>query len=105
MADAFDTSSAFDPDDPFDAAADHVRRRLAGAIIAALEEPEIADLAPGDEIAALICGGLTALVGCVMALVVKPTDHDTLLKAMEAYLPQARLNAEDIINAEDEARH
>lgn len=91
----------FDPGDPFDAMAESIRRQVCDIALGMLNVGVYRDLTPGRQIECLIAGLLTGTIGALFAQI-DPIHSDEgraeLMRAIEAYLPQARQQAEEIID-------
>jgi len=87
---------AFDHTDQFDVAAEAMRKRVVGAIIAAREGGELGTLDGQQEVLAVLAGGLTAVVGALLCSITA-NSHDEMMKIIADYLPRARENAAAII--------
>ncbi|MDO8596599.1 MAG: hypothetical protein Q7R45_08245 [Sulfuricaulis sp.] len=88
----------FDPGDPFDAMAESFRRHTADMALTALDAAVFRDLDGARQIECFIAGVLTGLVGVCFAQI-ETSDRNKLMRVIEAYLPQARKNAEEMLVA------
>lgn len=88
--------NAFDATDPFDAAAEDVRRRVMDALIAAIEGDPLALLGQAEAVSALLAGAMTALVGTMFVLTTEDA-RDEVMQLISDAMPGARLQAEAII--------
>lgn len=89
----------FDPGDPFDVLADEYRQRVVALVLELDARRDAQDVTPVDRVMAMICGVLTGLVGSVLCAT-EEVGHDTMMEAIEGYLPQARAQAQSIIARE-----
>lgn len=90
--------TAFDPGDPFDAVSDMFRRQVSEIALGAIGQRPMTDLERHRQIEAMIAGVLTGLVGVCFAHI-EAGGRPAVMKAIRAYLPQARVQAEEIMRA------
>lgn len=86
----------FDPNDDFDALADVFRRHVAHMYLMAQGQSPFAQLPPVRQLECFLCGVLTGVLGVSFACVM-PEGRDDVMKMLADYLPQARLNVEDML--------
>lgn len=91
-----ESPAPFDAKDPFDAAAELIKRRVCEALIEGTKNPHLRALDPGDQFQALMVGTLTALCGTLF-LLSREGARDDVMEAINAILPFAREQAEAII--------
>lgn len=87
----------FDPGSPFDAMAETVRRRVATI---ALDMPKAAIFREMDSMRQLECfiaGTVTALIGVSFAHI-EAAGRDDMMKVITDYIPQARQQAEAMLD-------
>lgn len=105
MSDTFSQLRPFNPADPFDAAADRARRKIASYGLVLLSDPDFKTLDTARRIECATGGILTGLMGILHALVEHtPETHDEIERFVTAYVAQARANAE-LIAASGETRN
>lgn len=88
----------FDPSDPFDAMAESARRQVCEIAIEMMSAAVFRDLDPVRQVECLMGGMATGMIGVLFAHIV-PEGRDEMMQAIIDYLPQARLNAENIHDA------
>jgi len=97
--------SPFNPADPFDAAADRVRRKIASYGLVLLSDPDFKTLDTARQIECAAGGILTGLMGILHAFVEDtPEAHDEIERFVTNYVAQARAAAE-LIAASRETRN
>lgn len=97
MADSPIERAPFNPGDPFDAMAESFRLQVAEVFLAAGKVAIFRDLPSDRKIEAFMAGTLTGVIGCVFASF-QPQVRDELMKVIIDYLPQARHQAEEILD-------
>lgn len=86
----------FDPNAPFDAVADFVRKEIAQVALRAMEHGAYPALSRHDRIAAFVVGGMTGLIGCAFNSI-EDAGRDAIVEYVSATIPFARQQAEEII--------
>lgn len=86
----------FDPSDEFDAMADWFRVKVCELAQEASKAAIYRDLPDGRRLECFMAGAFTGAVGVCLAMT-KPEGWDTLMVAIGDYLPDARRNAEEIL--------
>lgn len=89
--------TAFDAGDPFDAMAESFKAQVADMALAAAKAAIYRDMEPTRQVECFMAGVMTGLLGVCFAHIM-PEGRDEMMNVIEAYLPQARLNAEEMIN-------
>lgn len=89
----------FEPGDPFDVLAEEYRQRVVALVLELDARRDAQDVTPVERVMAMICGVMTGLVGSVLCAT-EPAGHDTMMEAIEGYLPHARNQAQAIISRE-----
>ena len=87
----------FDPGDPFDAMSESFRRQISEMILRALDTTIYREMENPKQLECFVVGVVTGLIGVCFAHI-KPESRDVMMRAIEIYLPQARLNVERMIN-------
>lgn len=85
----------FDPSNPFDAMAETFRRQIVGIATGAYRTTIYREMTPAQKLESFMGGVLTGLVGVCFASI-QPEGRDEMMKAITAYLPQAREQVEGI---------
>ncbi len=89
-------SAPFDPSGPFDVACEEMRKAFVDLVIAAhAGNGMFKRLDVREQVGAVLCGGLTAVVGALMSMTTE-ASRDDLMEAIADYLPTARENAESV---------
>jgi hypothetical protein len=89
-------NAPFDPSDPFDVACEEMRKAFADLVIAAhAGNGMFTRLDAREQVGAVLCGGLTGVVGVLMSMTTEASRAD-LMEAIADYLPTARENAESV---------
>lgn len=91
-----DARKSFDPGDEFDAMADWFRVRVCELAQEASKAAIYRDLEDGRQLECFMAGAFTGAVGVCLAMA-KPESWDALMEAIANYLPDARRNAQEII--------
>lgn len=87
----------YDPEDPVNIAAERFRLQITDIAIRALDEDPYRQLGPAGQVASLIGGGITGLIGAAFAIV-PPEAHDRIIKYItKSAVPFARKQAEAIL--------
>jgi hypothetical protein len=92
---------AFDPSDAFDAMAESVRRQVCDVAIGMFNVAIFRDLPPDRRVECLMAGLATGMIGVLFAQVDpehRNAGRDALMEVLVDYLPQARQNAEDVLD-------
>jgi hypothetical protein len=88
----------YDADHPFERVADRFRKDIAEVAVRASETDAYKALSPEQQIQSFMAGAMTAVIGVCFAQV-ENAGWDAIMEAIEDYLPQARIQAEGIIDS------
>lgn len=86
----------FDPEDPFNAAADEIRVQVVELASKGMKSEPYSKLESYRQVECFMAGVMTGLVG-VCFCHIRDEGRDEMMKAIESYLPHARANAEEMI--------
>lgn len=86
----------FDPTDPAERMADKFRKDVAGLASVALNNADYRGLSSIEQVQCFMAGVATGLIGVCFAHV-ENAGHDAMMEAIVDYLPQAREQAEAIM--------
>ena len=89
--------SPFDPGEPFDAMAESFRRQVVYMALKSFDAAVWRDMDGLKQIECFICGVVVGLI-CTCFSGIDPEGRDEMMKSIAEYLPQARLNAEAIVD-------
>lgn len=89
---------AFDPGDDFDAMAESIKRQTVDLFISMENFAVWNGLGSMRQIECFMAGVTTGLIG-VCFTHITPEGRDEMMKVIETYLPQARLNVEGMLPA------
>lgn len=98
-----ETYEPFDPEDPFNVMAEHLRRQIHHIAIHADKFAIFRDMPLEKRLEVLICGVVTGLL-TVSFCHVSPDGRDDIMTFIETYLPQARAQADGIMAASAPAK-
>lgn len=88
----------FDPSNPFDVCADRLRQGIAFLVLDVFASPDFQGLPPEQRLACMMAGLLTASMGAMLSLTPEDFRNDPeFIRIIANYLPEAKLNAEDIM--------
>lgn len=87
----------FDPLNPADALAETFRRQVTDIMIAAPNHPAYRACDPIQQVESFMGGVLTGLIGVLFSHI-RPEGRDEIMQAIATYLPQARQNAEAMVD-------
>ena len=85
----------FDKTDPYERMADRFRKQVAEMATKAMTDDDYLSLTPDEQLESFMAGITTGLIGVCFAHI-RPGGRDEMIKAIAAYLPQARLQVEGI---------
>lgn len=88
----------YNADHPFERAADQIRKDIAELAHRMMEGKDYKSLSPVQQLECFMAGAMTAVIGVCFAHI-DETGHDAIMEAIEEYLPQARAQAEGIIES------
>lgn len=91
-------SDPFDANCPFNRVADGLRKRVAEIVGAAMSSKDYKSLGSVEQIEAVMCGITVGLVGVCFAHI-ENAGRDAMIEAIIEYLPQAREQAEGIMES------
>lgn len=89
----------FNPDDPFDAMAETIRRDISDVGLRALATTIYRDLPTEKQIECFAAGALSGVVGVLFSHV-KPQGHNAIIEYLTACLPLAREIVDDIARSQ-----
>lgn len=85
----------FDAGKPAERLADRVRVEVVNLALRIMDDPDYRALSSIEQLEAFMAGGVTGVIcGCFASI--QPHGRDEMMQVIEAYLPQAREQAEAI---------
>lgn len=88
----------FDGSDPYERVADVFRREVCEIARKATQNKDYQRLSPVKQVECFMAGVTTGLIGVCFAYI-ENAGRDEMMAAIEEYLPQARMQAEAIIES------
>lgn len=83
---------------PFERAADQIRKDIAELARRTMESKDYKALSSIEQVQCFMAGAMTAVIGVCFAHI-DDAGRDAMMEAIEEYLPQARAQAEGIIES------